>query len=200
MTTYKKLSLVLGIYAAMSFLLTITPLVLPGSDITFWKAALLVVLPLLVLFLLWRFIDRTEHRHSLDDQTESERNQTVGAVYVAGPALLIPEALAVLRMYDLVDAEPSHRLLGVSAGVFVMVLGNAMPKVVFSSRTLVLQKLSSRAAQAANRFSGLALMVAGAGMVLVWTLLPFEPASAIAPVLLLAAVISSCVRYRLARR
>ena len=199
MTTYKKLSLVLGIYAAASLALTAVFFVPVGVTIPVWQAALLTGLPLLMLFLVWRFLKSIERKHSLDGQTESERKQAVGGVYVVGPVLLVAEALAVLNIHGMLEGELSTRLFGAAAGIFVIVLGNAMPKVAFSKKTLVLRKLSGQAAQAANRFAGLALMSAGAGMVLSWAILPHGTARVIAPALLLAAVIGSFARFYMAR-
>lgn len=198
MKTYKKLSMVLGMTAAVSFVLTTVSL-LVGADAPTWQLSLLVSVPLILLFIVWRFLKATEHNQSLDEQTASERKQAVGAVYSVSLALLVTEVLAVAKMVDVLAEQPSGQIFGIAVGLFVVVLGNAMPKVAFSAQTLRLRKLSGQAAQAANRFSGLALMSAGAGMVLSWAVLPHGTARVIAPALLVAAVIASYARFHLAR-
>jgi len=199
MKTYKKLSKVLSIAAAVSLALSTMPL-LVGFDVPPQQLLLLVSVPLLLLFILWRFLAATERSQSLDYQTASERKQAVGAVYSVSIALLVAEALAVAKMVGVLAEQPSGQIFGIAVGLFVVILGNAMPKVVFSAQTLARRKLTGQAALAANRFSGLALMSAGAGMILSWAALPHGTARTVAPVLLLAAVIASFARFFLAQR
>lgn len=199
MKTYKKLSKVLGVTALVSLALTTVPL-LVGADVLTWQVSLVGLVPLLLLLIVWRFLASTEHNHSLDDQTASECKQAVGAIYSVSIALLVAEALAVAKMVGALAEQPSGQIFGVAVGLFVVILGNAMPKVVFSEQTLARRKLTNQAALAVNRFSGLALMSAGAGMVLSWAILPHGTARVVAPALLLAAVIASFARFLLAQR
>jgi len=199
MKTYKKLSTVLGMTALVSLALATVPL-LAGTDAPTWQLASAVSVPLLLLFIFWRFLAASERNQSLDDQTASERKQAVGAVYSVSLALLVAEAVALAKMAGVLAEQPSEQLFGIAVGLFVVILGNAMPKVAFSAKTLENRNLTAPAAQAANRFSGLVLMLAGAGMTLAWAVLPHGPAGIVAPALLLAAVIASVVRFQLARQ
>lgn len=199
MKAYKKLSTVLGVTAAVSLALTSVPL-LAGADAPTWQLALIVSVPQWLLFIVWRILAASERNQSLEQQTASECKQAVGAVYSVSLALLVAQALAVAKMVGVFAEQPSGQLFGIAVGLFVVILGNAMPKVAFSAKTLENRNLTAPAAYAANRFSGLVLMSAGAGMVLSWAILPHDTARVIAPVLLLAAVIASIARFHLARR
>lgn len=200
MTTYRKLSLTLCLYGAVSLVVTITPLMLRGMVGPLWQTVTLSGLPFLMLCGAWLFVGVTDRRHSLDEQTESERKQATGAIYSAGLVLLVAQVLAVLKIYGQLDGEASDQLFGFAVGAFVVILGNATPKVVFSSKTLELRKLTAPAAQSIGRFSGLSLMLAGVGMMLVWVLLPHEMASVVAPALVITALIASFTHFLFARK
>ncbi|MBO6505832.1 MAG: hypothetical protein JJ850_02125 [Kordiimonadaceae bacterium] len=200
MTTYKKFTTVLGLYAIASLAISVTPLVLNGMVATLWQTAMIIGLPIVMLGGAWLFVGATDSRHSLDDQTESERGQATGAIYAAGAVLLVSQALAVLKIYGLLDAQASDRLFGFGIGVFTVILGNATPKVVFSQKTLELRKLTAQAAQAAGRFSGISLMLAGIGTMVAWAFLSHSLANAVTITLTLIAVIASFVRFQVARK
>lgn len=200
MTTYKNLSKTLGLTAAASLTLTALFLALTNATAPQWQVALIVGLPLVMLLCVWRFLAASERKHSLDDQNESERKQAVGAIYAIGLAILVAQGLAIAKITGVVADQPSGQVFGIAVGILVVILGNAMPKVAFSEKTLESRKLSAHAAQAANRFSGFMMMIAGVGMVLAWLVLPYEPARWVAPALLVAALIASFVRFQRARR
>lgn len=199
MTTYKKFTTVLGLYAMASLGISVTPLVLGGMVAPLWQTAMQIGLPIVMLCGAWLFVGATDRRHSLDDQTESERGQATGAIYAAGAILLVSQALAVLKIYGLLDAQASDRLFGFGIGVFTVILGNATPKVVFSAKTLELRKLTAQSAQAAGRFSGISLMLAGLGTMAAWAFLPHSLANAATITLVLVAVIASFARFYVAR-
>lgn len=200
MTTYQNLSTALGATAAISLTLNTVILLQVETQAPLWQTVLLIGLPLAMLFVVWRFLRATERKHSLEDQNASERKQAVGAVYAVCIAILGAQALAVAKMLGALAGVASDQLFGIAVGIFAVILGNAWPKVAFSERTLKNRKLTAPAAQAANRFSGLAVMLAGVGMILVWTLLPHGPARLIAPTLLVAALIASFTKFLLVRR
>lgn len=200
MTTYKKLTLVLGIYAVTSLFIILTPLVVIGMVTSLWQTAALVLVPPTMLFGAWLFVGATDRRHSLDEQTDSEREQVTGAMYAAGAVLLVSQILAVLKVYGLFDAQASDRLFGFGIGVFTVILGNATPKVVFSAKTLELRKLTAQGAQSAGRFSGISLMLAGLGTMAAWAFLPHSLANVATIALVLLAVIASFARFQFARK
>ena len=200
MKTYKKLSATLIVSAVISLLLTVIPVVFFQTEMANWKVLLLVGGPVLVFYLSLRYLTYSENRHSLDDRCESERKQVVGAVYSLCVLLLASEIFTIIRISDAVTADVSHRVFGCAVGAWMIVLGNAMPKVSYSKKTLSLQKLSNKMANVSNWFSGLALVIAGFGWIISWALSPVEIARFIAPSILILAILLSWIRLKLAQR
>ena len=200
MTTYKKLTLVLGIYATTSLLITLTPLMVIGMVTSLWQTAALVLVPPTMLCGAWLFVGATDGRHSLDDQTDSERSQVTGAMYAAGAILVVSQVLAMLKIYGLLDGQVSDRMFGFGVGVFTVILGNATPKVVFSAKTLELRKLTAQSAQAAGRFAGISLILAGLATMAAWAFLPHSSANVATISLVSVAVIASIGRFMIARK
>jgi hypothetical protein len=125
-------------------------------------------------------------------------DQIPTAVVFAALMMGIPLALTLARSYGLVDgADLARRSTGVLTGVFIMMLGNVMPKN--------LPPLSSGCdggrQQAFHRLAGWTWVLCGLASAVSWLALPIDVAETAAVVLVVTAIAVTIVHLvRLARR
>lgn len=138
-------------------------------------------------------------RRSMGDAAALRSVDWIATGVVFGALMMgIPLALTLARAYGLVDdVDLGRRSTGVLVGVFLAMLGNAMPKM--------LPPLSSMACdgarvQAFQRFAGWTWVLCGLGSALAWLALSIDAAETVTTALVVAAMVMTIVQILRLRR
>lgn len=159
-----------------------------------WAAALATFAAMIAALHLSR---RAVRRSTTDAAAARSFEQISTAVVFAGLMMGIPLALTLARSYGLVDGlDVARRSTGVLTGLFLVMLGNVMPKN--------LPPLSSGCdgarQQAFHRLAGWTWVLCGLASAIGWLVLPIDLAETAAIVLVVAAIAVTIVLIgRLAR-
>jgi hypothetical protein len=160
-----------------------------------WAAALATFAAMIAALHLSR---RAVRRSTTAATAARSLDQITTAVVFAGFMMGIPLALTLARSYGLVDGvDVARRSTGVLTGLFLVMLGNVMPKN--------LPPLSSECdgarQQAFHRLAGWTWVLCGLTSALGWLVLPIDIAETAAIVLVVTAIAVTIVHIvRLARR
>ncbi len=130
---------------------------------------------------------------------QEARQTLLSSLSLAGALLLAALGLKIAEYYALLDSTMIERSQGIALGIFMMIIGNALPKTLVPLD----QKCSSAREQALRRFTGWMFVIAGLGYALAWALLPNSLAGTYAfPALLLpiALVMARLLWVRLVQR
>jgi hypothetical protein len=160
-----------------------------------WIAPLAMFAVMLAVQRLSRYV----FRRSMTDATAIRNIDWITTGVVFGALMMIvPLALTLARSYGLVDdVDFGRRSTGVLVGVFLAMLGNAMPKT--------LPPLSSMACNAARiqafqRFAGWTWVLCGLGSAVAWLALSIGAAESMTTVLVVAAMVLTLAQILRLRR
>ena len=149
--------------------------------------AVLAMFAVMIAALRW---SRRAVRRSMEAAAARSLEQIPTAVVFAALMMGIPLALTLARSYGFVDGfDVARRSTGVLTGVFLMMLGNVMPKN--------LPPLSSGCdaarQQAFHRLAGWTWVLCGLASAIGWLALPIDSAEIVTPVLVVTGVAVSIV-------
>ena len=160
-----------------------------------WAAPLAM---LAVMFAVLR-LSRPALRRATGDASAHRSLDWIATGVVFGALMIgIPLALTLARSFGVVDdPDLGRRSTGVLTGVFLMMLGNVMPKT--------LPPLSSMACngarvQAFQRFAGWTWVLCGLGSVIAWLALSIDSAETATAVLVVAAMVLTIAQILRLRR
>jgi len=110
----------------------------------------------------------------------------------------IPLALTLARSFGVVDApDLGRRSTGVLTGVFLMMLGNVMPKTLPPLSSMA---CDGRRVQAFQRLAGWTWVLCGLGSAIGWLALPIDSAEIATTVLVVTAMVVTVVQILRLRR
>jgi hypothetical protein len=119
-------------------------------------------------------------------QTDAQRGFLVLSVLFAGVMLAIALGMALAKRVGFESDEMGHRIFGVICGVFLVVMGNTIPKVL---GPLAGKTCSPARLQSLQRFAGWTFVGAGLGYLAAWIFLPISLAEPMATAFCAVAVI-----------
>ena len=113
------------------------------------------------------------------------------AIIVAGLLLGTTVAMPLLSP-EYINPDLARRVVGIMMGCIVMLYANALPKQL---KPLAMLRCSPEKEQALRRFTGISLVVGGAGYALAWMLAPIDVAHVAAAGTLGTSLMAVAVRY-----
>lgn len=160
-----------------------------------WMAALAMFGVMAAALRLSRFIVR---RTSVAAMAARSFNQIATAVVFAAVMMGIALALTLARSYGFVDSiDVARRTTGVLTGVFLMMLGNVMPK----NLPPLSAGIDGARQQAFHRRAGWTWVLCGLASVISWLVLPIDVAGTAVIALVVAAMAATILHLvRLANR
>ena len=127
-----------------------------------------LVAPVIGVFVFWAAIFFVERARPMASFRPNERRLHIASVLGGGGVLAGSLLLALLRAGEWMDTDISQRAWGVAVGVFLMVLGNFIPKALPPVREM---KDSADQTTALRRFTGASFFIAGLGYAFAWLVL-----------------------------
>lgn len=132
----------------------------------------------LSLPVLWGIVIFIEQRRPLSGYSQSERRMFTTSVIAAGLMLVTAQSIHLIEFIGLSASDAIDRAWGVTVGVTLVAIGNAIPKVVPALG--VKECGAPGTSQKLRRFGGWALVFSGVGYALAWVLLPMKAAGIVA--------------------
>ncbi len=140
---------------------------------------------------IWGIVTYLLRRRPLAEYGEAERRFFIASVASAGLILAGAMGIQLFGAISEVELELTRRVWGVAVGVFLIVIGNVMPKILTPLAAL---RCEAKRAQSLQRFAGWSFLLAGLGYVAAWLILPVNHADIVATLSCLAAVVAVAVR------
>ena len=146
---------------------------------------------------IWLVVILIGQRRPLESYNDGERRFFVGAVLIAGVVLASAQCLKLVERLDLFAPGVLERAWGVGVGVLLVVMGNAMPKVLspLAARCTTASATAVPAArgqasqkQSVQRVAGWSFVLGGLGYAIAWLALPVKQADTVATLICLAAL------------
>ncbi len=140
---------------------------------------------------IWGIVTFLLSRRPLTEYGDSERRFFTGSIAFAGLILAGAMGIQLFAALGEVELGLTRRVWGVAVGVFLVLMGNVMPKIL---SPLAAQRCAPSKAQSLQRFAGWSFVLGGLGYVAAWLILPLGRADTVATLFCLAAVVAVALR------
>ena len=135
----------------------------------------------------WLGIFGLQRRGRIGPQT---RQTLLSSLTLGGVLLLAAFGLKIAQHFALIDSAMPERTQGILLGLFMIVIGNALPKTLYPLK----QNCSSAHEQALRRFVGWMFVLAGFGYALAWAFMAKAQADIYALPILVIPVVAAMAR------
>ena len=147
---------------------------------------------MLTMPFIWIFVAWTLHRRPLSEYGNAERKFFILSVFSVGGILTLAMIIRLVDSTTSFSFVGIERVWGIALGLFLLVMGNIVPKIL---SPLTAKGCSSVEHQASQRFAGWMFVLAGFIQTCLFIFVPLKQASSFALLVLVTVLVLVSLRY-----